>query len=123
MERPQKITWADLLLAAAVLLTAVGLLWYFSTGEAGKQVAVTVADRQYRLSLSEDTVQDFAGQNGHTVTVVIQNGTVRVSKATCPDKLCVHSGTLSRAGQTAACVPAGVVLRILGETEVDAVAE
>lgn len=122
MRLPWKITWADGLLAVAVLLTAGGLFLVFSVGKPSSQAVVTTPNGNRVLSLTEDTATVFTGQNGHTVTVEVKNGTLQVTKATCPDKLCVHSGKLSRAGQTAACVPAGIVIRIAGETEVDAVA-
>lgn len=123
MQRPCKITWADGLLAISVLLVALGLGGLFLLQKPGRSVVVTTPDRQYTFSLSEPHSQTFLGKNGHTVTVEIQNGQARVTAATCPDLLCVHSGELSRSGQTAACVPAGIMLRISGETEVDAVAK
>lgn len=123
MQLPCKITRADRLLAISVLLVAGGLFWLFLSRSPGQSVVVTTPERRYTLSLSEPHSQTFTGNNGHTVTVEIQNGKVRVSTATCPDKLCVRSGALSRSGQTAACVPAGILLRISGETEVDAVAK
>ncbi|MFR4973814.1 MAG: NusG domain II-containing protein [Butyricicoccus pullicaecorum] len=37
--------------------------------------------------------------------------------------MCVHTGTLTRAGQMAVCLPTRVVVRLIGEdTTVDAVA-
>ena len=53
---------------------------------------------------------------------IIKDGAVRFSHSDCPDQLCVHSGALKTEGAAAACVPAGVTLRVIGEGEVDAVA-
>ena len=123
MQLPCKITWADSLLATSVLLIAGCLCWLFLSQAPGRSVIVTTPENSYTLPLSHPVSTVFFGKDGHAVTIEIRNGKARVLTATCPDKVCVRSGVLSRSGQTAACVPAGIVLRISGETEVDAVAE
>ena len=60
--------------------------------------------------------------NGHSLTVSIENGKVFVSSADCPDKLCLHSGSIERSGETLVCLPAKVMIRIKGAGGVDGVA-
>ena len=56
-------------------------------------------------------------------TIEIDGRSVRFSESTCPDQVCVRTGTLTRAGQTAVCLPNRVIVRLRGgEPEVDAVA-
>ena len=38
----------------------------------------------------------------------MENGAVRVSESDCPNQDCVHSGAISRAGQSIVCLPARV---------------
>lgn len=58
-----------------------------------------------------------------TNTIQVEGKTVRFSASSCPDQVCVRTGTLTRAGQTAVCLPNRVIVRLSGgETEVDAVA-
>ena len=54
------------------------------------------------------------------VVIVAEWGAIWFASSACPDQVCVRSGKLSRAGETAACLPAGVVIRVTGE-RVDAV--
>ncbi len=83
---------------------------------------VVLPEGEVRLSLAEDGDHAFAGKNGLTVTLRVEDGRVRFTHSDCPDKVCVHTGWLSRAGQTAACLPAGVLVRVEGEDTVDIVA-
>lgn len=43
-----------------------------------------------------------------------QDGKARFSKSDCPDQICVHTGNIFHTGQIAACVPANVLIRIVG---------
>ena len=51
---------------------------------------------------------------GYTLTVAVQNGAVRVSESDCPNQDCVHSGAISRAGQSIVCLPARVAVTLEG---------
>ena len=113
---------ADCLIGAAVLLLAILLLTAQLFRPAGEQVEITTPAGRSVYPLAQDATFSFAGQNGISVTVVIEGGTARFEQSGCPDLLCVHAGALSRAGQSAPCVPAGISLRITGEGQVDAVA-
>lgn len=47
-------------------------------------------------------------------TVSVAPGSIRFSQAACPDQICVQTGSLTRAGDTAACMPAGAVITLYG---------
>ena len=51
---------------------------------------------------------------GYTLTVAVENGAVRVSESDCPNQDCVHSGAISRAGQSIVCLPARVAVTLEG---------
>lgn len=44
--------------------------------------------------------------------LLIENGAVSYIEADCPDKICVKTGHLSKAGDTAACVPNKTVVTV-----------
>ena len=46
------------------------------------------------------------------ITFVLKNGAVAFQSSDCPDKVCVHTGWLTRQGQMASCLPNGVSLRV-----------
>ena len=57
---------------------------------------------------------------GYTLTVRVENGTVRVSESNCPGGDCVRTGAVSRVGQSIVCMPGRVVVKIIGEESADA---
>ena len=50
------------------------------------------------------------------ITFRLENGAVSFSESDCFDKTCVKTGALSKSGQTAACIPNRVIIKIRGNT-------
>lgn len=111
---------ADLLIVAAVLLLAVAAFFRFFPGGAqdGAAVAVITVDGAAveRLPLSQPAERSYSS-NGYTLRVVVENSTVRVAQADCPSQDCVHTGVISRAGQSIVCLPARLTVTIEGVPE------
>ncbi len=119
------VRWGDLVVAAVVLIVAVVLgALVFWPRQAGQSAVLQTPAGEQRLPLSEDARYEAAGNEGMVLTIEVADGRVRVLSSDCPDQVCVHTGWLSRDGDTAACVPAGVSVRVEGgeESPVDAVA-
>ena len=77
----------------------------------GAVLVVTVDHRVYgRFSLNVD--QEI--RVGETNVLRIENRTVRVVHATCPDQHCVLHAPVSRAGESIVCLPAKVVVSVEG---------
>lgn len=74
-----------------------------------------------QIPLHEDA--SFTVSGAYENTVQIKDGTVHVSEASCPGNDCVHSGRISRSGQSIICLPNKLEIRISGEPEVDIIAE
>lgn len=87
-----------------------------ATVECGGRVVLT----QALTELTEPKTIEIDGENGIAVTVVFYPDGARVESSACPDKLCVNCGKLTRAGETAICLPARVTLRLSGNGGVDA---
>ncbi len=102
----------------AVMCGVLALVLFLSTRSdrfiGTKVVIETAGGNTKTYSLSEPTSFTVNGQNGHTVTVEIQNGAVRVVSSTCPDHLCEQGGWFSENGRSAVCVPAGISIRVMG---------
>lgn len=122
MHRERWFRWGDLIPAAiGVGLALLGLLLPLFSA-AGDCAVVHTPTEDLRLPLSEDALVTVTGHDGLTVTVAVGNGAVRVEAADCPDQVCVHTGTLSKNGQTAACLPSGVTVTVQSTDGPDAVA-
>ncbi len=107
---------ADAVIVAAVALVALlGFVLVRYGGHGGEQVVIETAGQvPVTYDLAVPTVVTVAGENGISLTITIENGRVRVTESGCPDRVCVHTGWLSRGGQSAVCVPAGVTVRVVG---------
>lgn len=109
------------IIGAAAVLTLALWLWP-RPAENAATVTVITPTEELTLPLSRDTRLTLTGRGNISVTVEIAGGAVRFLESGCPDRLCVGSGWLSSPGTGAACVPAGILLRLEAAGEVDAVA-
>ena len=66
------------------------------------------------VDLTDPTRREYVFDGNFPLTIVAENGTVYFATADCPDQVCVRSGRLSHPGDTAACLPAGIVIRVDG---------
>lgn len=68
--------------------------------------------RRELSTLEEPNLIEVTGENGIVLQIELTESTAAVVSSQCPDKICVHTGTLTKAGQSAICLPAKVVLRL-----------
>ncbi len=109
-------------LLLAVVAAAVCCWQIWKPRAAGQTAVIVTPTGEQRYSLSQETAFTVEGKDGIVLSVEIDGSRVRVAHSDCPDQVCVHSGWLSKNGQTAACVPAGVSVRVVGDSgEVDGV--
>ena len=54
-------------------------------------------------------------QNEQVVFHLYDDGSIAFVQSDCPDKICIHTGRISRVGQSAACLPNGIILKIVPE--------
>lgn len=105
---------ADLILAALLLCVfAAFMLWRSFSSQS--VTAVIYADgREYeRIALDVDVDTTVTPVSG--VIIRIKDGSVWFESSDCPDELCVKTGKLSKAGDTAACLPKDVVVAVEGD--------
>ena len=107
LRRGDLLLGAGVLLAGAVLLGGAALF-----SRRGGQAVLTTPEGERPLPLSEDVALSIQGDNGIPVVIRVEDGAVWFERSGCPDQICVHSGRLTRTGETAACLPAGVLLRV-----------
>ncbi len=92
-----------------------------------KQLPVAVitvdgkAEKEIDLTLQEDCIITL--KTDPVVTLEVKDHKIRFINSECPDGTCEKMGFLSSAGQTAACIPAKVIVTINGTngSSVDAV--
>ncbi len=106
------IKCGDIILAASLLAlsAATGIMIALFQPQP-EYVSVTVDGSEIcRLPLSEDCTYRISDGN----IIEISKGTVRMTYADCPDKICVKTGSIHRTGQSIVCAPHRIVVTITG---------
>lgn len=123
MKRDKLFRKNDILLAAAVLVTAVVV--YLAVYGIGGSEGVTVqvmkdgeVYAEYPLYEDRKVLLDYGQQEGMNV-LVIENGSAAVTEADCPDKLCVKQRAVSRDGESIVCLPHKLVITVVGGEEAE----
>ena len=111
---------ADVIIASAVILLSV--FGYFLTGAAlaGTQKKVVIESEGELFAeypMTENKIVDVKGHN----KVEITPDYVRVIYADCPEQTDVKQGKISVPGSIIVCLPNKMTVRIVGETEIDAI--
>ena len=110
-----RFSFADVLVILTLLAVAALLLLGFlrSAGTASSENLLVIRTQSEVLSypLSSDRTIPVAS-GGYTLTVEIRDGRARVRETDCPDRVCLHTGWISRKGETVICAPAAVRLTV-----------
>lgn len=111
----------DLTLMAALFLIGLGLasvgyVRNIQSEGVARVVVVSVAGEQMQsYPLDQDLDLVLSGVNGGSNHLHIAGGQAWLSEASCPDKVCVHMGKISQAGQAIICLPNQVVIEIVAK--------
>lgn len=112
MDRKKK---NEMILFAGILIAALLLLFVnlirFRSPAANVEILV---DREVigNYPLNQDLDMIIESPGGGTNHLVIQNSRVSITEASCPDKICVHTGAINENGQVIACLPNRVAVTI-----------
>lgn len=112
----------DILVVACIASIGIYLL-IANQGSAGWVRMVQVSsslgfEKIYKLE--DHTTIEVEGRLGKSVIEISRKG-ARFIDSSCPNHLCVRRGWVSKSGDMVACVPNGVVVRIVGKREYDAI--
>lgn len=111
----------DIIIIAGIIAVSVAVWGIYHFAFAEDRVKAEI----YYYSELVKTVELTAGedrtfsipQNEHVVFHQYKDGSIAFVESDCPDKVCIHAGRLKTAGQFAACLPNGIVMKIVPEKE------
>lgn len=104
------------LIVLAVFIIAAALAIYFMTKPTGSEVYIYKDGKLLEaVSLS---VEKTVKVDEH-ITVKISGGAAYVLKSDCKGQDCVKAGKISKVGEMIVCLPNKVVIKIVGDGEVD----
>ncbi len=107
-----------LILIIILLAGSFWLMQYLSTAQ--KEAVLRIYQKgefigEYDLSQSQ-TIPVTGMEDSYNL-VLIEDGTVRVTDADCPDQLCMKQRSISKNGESIICLPHKLVLQIHAKEE------
>ena len=87
---------------------------YFISAESPKAEIYYYSKLVKTVDLGQDTERLFSiEENPNVVFHLFEDGSIRFEESDCPHQLCVKAGKISRPGEFAACLPNGIILKIV----------
>ena len=74
-------------------------------------LVITAPQAEYIYTLQQDAEYQVKGKDGISI-ICVKDGKAFFKDSACPNKTCVQSSPVSRAGEWSACLPNEVFLRI-----------
>ena len=109
-----------ILLLGLLLAVCVGMsIFFFVPQEADQAEVYSGGQLLYTLDLRTDTQVTVERGEG-TNTITVEDGTIAVTSANCPDGYCMKRG-FCNGGADIVCLPNGLVIVFTQEQEVDGV--
>ena len=106
----------DALVVAAVLAIAAALFLFLLPKAAGSgDLTCTISQNGQILDTIPISVGDADEERTYGDYVVqFSHGYIRVESAPCANQDCVHTGWISRSGQSIVCLPARIIIQLEG---------
>ena len=113
-------------IAAVLIFTLATGIWAAGRSQSsGSLTALVRQDGQVVRTIALTGLSEpitFTLDGAYTNTIRAENGRICVESATCPGQDCVHTGGLTRAGQSAVCLENRVSITLEGAATLDAIA-
>ncbi len=113
------MTFSDKIVTAFLVVVSVTVLvfqGFFLKGENGERVIITINGKAYAsYNLKNETKTIKVDTEFGSNTVRIEDGCVFVEEASCPDKIDVKMGKISKTNQKIVCLPNRLMIEIAGQ--------
>jgi len=112
---------ADILIIIGILAVSAASWGFYAFAAEGDSVKAEIyyySELVETMDLSGGEEKSFSiPQDENVILHIYQDGSIAFIESDCPDKVCIHTGKLRTAGQFAACLPNGIVVKIVPEKE------
>ena len=119
----KSLIWQDfIILAGVIIMSLAGILFSLNAPE-GSQIVISTPFSNYRYPLKEDRIIQVNGVLGD-YSIEIKSGKVHTLHSNCPQQVCVVRGWAYKSGDSIACLPNRILIKIEDKNQViDAVTE
>ena len=108
---------SDIIVILVMLAFALIFTIYYKVTYSNKSA---IAEIYYNSDLIETVDLDTGidktfsiPQDEHVIFHQYKDGSICFEEADCPDKICIKAGKISMVGESAACLPNGIVMKIV----------
>lgn len=108
---------SDLIIISVIIIFSIFFTFIYKNINSDKSA---VAEIYYNSQLVEtvdlDTGVDKSfhiPQDEHVIFHLYKDGTICFEESDCPDKICIRAGKIGIVGESAACLPNKIVLKII----------
>ncbi|MBE6878607.1 MAG: NusG domain II-containing protein [Ruminococcaceae bacterium] len=109
----KKLLNINTILIGIVLVAGIaGMLFINANKTSGSKAIVDInfEGKQERVEIDLSVDETHHIQTNLPVTLVVENGEIWFTDSQCPDHLCEGFGKISYDGESASCLPAGVIV-------------
>ena len=86
---------------------------HFTNAKSGKQIEIYVDNELYKTyDIDDEDENKIESEEGYNV-VKIHNHGAQITEASCPDKVCIHEGFITKPSESIVCLPNKVHIKII----------
>lgn len=94
-----------------VVASAFGINHFVNT-KSGENIEIYVDNKLYKTySIDDNEEIKIKSKEGYNIVKIHDHG-VQITDASCPDKVCVHSGFITKPSESIVCLPNRVHVKI-----------
>ena len=103
-----------ILILIIVLIIGISLgINYFVNTKKGEKIEIYVDNKLYKTyNIDDEDEIKIKSKEGYNI-VKIHDGGAEITKASCPDKVCIHQGFITKSNQNIVCLPNKVHIKIV----------
>ncbi len=105
---------ADVILLVILISSSAAMLFFSPSHAAGSAPASVVNITKDGKTYGTYSIYDNKTIDTGSNIIVIENGQVYMKSSDCKNQICVHTGRISRPGQTIICMPNRIAVSIKG---------
>lgn len=107
----------DMIIIGVILVFAVIFMVLYRTKFSDQPAVAEIyyySELVETVRLDEKVDKTFSiPQNDNVVFHLHEDGTLQFEESDCPDKVCINTGKISMVGESAACLPNSIVVKIV----------
>ncbi len=112
MEKRKFFNKKDIVIIALIILSGTALMCFMPKEEGSRALVIYNGREIDSLPLDRDCI--YRPEVNENIEIEVKDGRVRFLSSDCPDKICVNTGWLGKAGQSAVCLPNRLSVTVSG---------